>query len=161
MKNHKDKYGVGTVKEIARTTKNLLPLILKHVAPGSIVMTDKWSSYRTVPKYPTRDPGDSSKLCPDRLKYKHFGVNHGEEFVSADDPFVHCNGVERMWRDMKEWMARPGQRRMYLRQYIARYQVLVGFPERANTPTEMKEARLRREAERLHRALQMMGELNV
>lgn len=81
LKNVKGKDSKGYVKEIPRTASNLLPLIHKHVAPGSIIMTDKWRSYHTIPKYPLHHQDDASKKCPDHLKYKHYGVNHGEEFV--------------------------------------------------------------------------------
>ena len=145
--------GKGYTKDIPRTASNLLPLIQAHVAPGSIIMTDKWKSYNTLPQHPSHHPDNVHMECPDHLKYQHFDVNHGYEFVREDDPYVHCNGVERMWRDMKEWMSRPGQRRLYLRQYIARYQVLVGNVRKRSSQKGVKRTRIRSEKKRFHNAL--------
>ncbi len=32
-----------------RKTVTLAPLVLKHIAPGSIVHTDGWSAYESIP----------------------------------------------------------------------------------------------------------------
>ena len=159
LKTVKSVDGDGYTKEIPRTSSNLLPLVEKYVAPGSIIMTDKWKSYHNIPKYPARHPDNEHLICPDPLKFTHYDVNHGVEYVREDEPFVHINGVERMWRDMKEWMSRPGQKRLYLKQYLARYQILLGFPEKKFTQKAVKKARVKGYKKRLHNALIASGRI--
>ena len=50
-------------------------------------------------------------------------------------------------------MSRPGQRRLYLRQYIARYQVLVGNVRKRSSQKGVKRTRIRSEKKRFHNAL--------
>ena len=45
-------------------------------------------------------------------------INRSEEFVKGH---IQTQNVERMWRDLKEWCARPGIKVQFLRQYLARY----------------------------------------
>ena len=159
LKTIKSVDGDGYTKEIPRTSSNLLPLVEKYVAPGSIIMTDKWKSYHGIPKYPARHPDNEHLICPDPLKFTHYDVNHGVEYVRKDEPFVHINGVERMWRDMKEWMSRPGQKRLYLKQYLARYQILLGFPDKKFTQKGVKKVRVKGYTKRLHNSLLAAGRI--
>ena len=96
IKTIKSVDGVGYTKEIPRTASNLLPLIERHVAPGTIIMTDKWKSYNKIPQYPRKHPDNENLACPEPMKFMHYDVNHGVEFVREDEPFVHINGVERI-----------------------------------------------------------------
>ena len=159
LKTRKDISGKAYIEELLRTKEVLLPLIQQYIAPGSIIMTDKWKSYISIPKYPLCDPDDERKACPDHLKYKHYDVNHGKEYVRKDEPYIHINTVERMWRDMKEWMSVPGIRRQYLKRYIARYRVMVGTPKKMATPAGMKKARIFRDNRRLHKTLMACGKV--
>ena len=34
---------------------------------------------------------------------------------------VHTRNIERLWRELKEWVKRPGIRSNFLHQYLARY----------------------------------------
>jgi hypothetical protein len=49
----------------------------KHVAPGSLLMTDELHAYKTLTD-----------------KYAHQFVNHAVEYVREN---VHCNGLENFW----------------------------------------------------------------
>ena len=80
---------------------------------GSIIISDKWKAY--------------NKLSS--LGYTHKTVNHSENFVDPEDPSVHTQNIERLWRDMKEWMKRPGHCSICFKQYISRYIFLKKYPE--------------------------------
>ena len=96
-----------------RTASNLLPLIEKYIKPQSIIISDKWRAYTKL-----KEQG-----------YVHKVVNHSENFVDPDDPTIHTQNIERLWRDIKEWMKRPGNRSGYFRQYISRYIFIKKYPE--------------------------------
>lgn len=48
-----------------RNSETLVPLILEHVARGSIIHTDEWKAYKPLTNY----------------GYTHYTVNHSREFV--------------------------------------------------------------------------------
>ena len=86
-KKHKDRWvfgivqrdptksGTGKQRYFAvpnRNRQTLLSIILKHVAPGSKIISDAWGAYHTL--------GDHG--------YKHHMVNHSAGFVDQDCPEV-------------------------------------------------------------------------
>ena len=58
------------------------------------------------------------------FRYKHMTVNHNHEFVRADNPWIHINGIERFWKDLKEYCKTPGMRRYKIKSYIGRYLII-------------------------------------
>ena len=70
----------------------MLSIILKYVKPGSVIISDKFSSYVNLKK-------EESHL--DDFGYYHFWVNHSVEFVDKHQPFIHTNGIERSWRAVR------------------------------------------------------------
>lgn len=88
-----------------RDRATLLPLIKRFIRAGSVIISDSWGAYKTL--------GQEG--------YTHRIINHSENFVDPKDKSIHTQCVERLWRDIKEWVKRPGMRHQYLRQYLARY----------------------------------------
>ena len=72
------------------TAANLIPLITKYIKPHSIIISDKWRAYNKLAEH----------------GYVHKCVNHSENFVDPDNPSIHTQNIERLWRDIKEWMKR-------------------------------------------------------
>ena len=71
-----------------------ISIIRKHVKPGSLILSDRFSAYwnnRTTP--PT------SYLVP--YGYIHLGINHSIHFVSSINNQIHTNTIERVWRALK------------------------------------------------------------
>lgn len=60
-----------------RSAKTLIPLILKHVMPGSIIYSDKWRAYSSL----------------NELGYFHYSVNHSETYVN-DETGACTNSVK-------------------------------------------------------------------
>lgn len=97
---------VGPLGEAERRDKGtLLPLIQKYIRAGSVIVSDEWGAYHNL-----KDLG-----------YTHYTINHSENFVSPKDCEIHTQNVERLWRDVKESVKRPGIRSKFLYQYLARY----------------------------------------
>ena len=59
-----------------RSADTLLPLIRRHIAPGTIILSGEWRSYLGVPN----------------IGYHHDTVNHSVTFVSHTG--VHTNNIE-------------------------------------------------------------------
>ncbi|GFR98775.1 hypothetical protein ElyMa_002777500 [Elysia marginata] len=98
---------------VRRDAAMLIPIIQKFIRPGSIIYSDSWLAYRQLSK----------------LGYGHHAVNHKKHFVKPGEPEVNTQKVERLWRDIKEWVKRPGIRSRYLQQYLARYLFVTAVPE--------------------------------
>lgn len=65
-----------------RDEGEMLPIILRHVRPGTVVHTDKWKAYRNL-----------------MLTYRHRTVNHSIEFVAPDG--TDTNLIEGTWRHLR------------------------------------------------------------
>ena len=98
----KDSDGGEEPENVSRSAENLVPLIKKYILPDSIIYSDKWKAYDSLSS----------------VGYTHFSINHSEKFVEGD---VHTQKVERLWRDLKEWIKRPGMKKGHLHHYIGRY----------------------------------------
>ena len=60
----------------------LLPIITRHVLPGTRILTDGWRAYHQLPG-------------------PHNVVNHRLHFVDPSDPTLHTNTVEGSWTNCK------------------------------------------------------------
>ena len=89
-------------ENVAKSAENLLPLIQSYVKKGRIIYSDKWKAYCRL----------------STMGYRHHRINHSERFV---DGHVHTQNIERLWRDMKEWIKKPGMKRSHLKYYLGRY----------------------------------------
>lgn len=92
-----------------RRPDTLMPLIKKYIKPNSMIYSDGRAAYRNL-----------------HHGNKHLSINHSENFAGSHDPEIHTQNIERLWRDMKEWMLRRGIKSEYLAQYIAHYLFIQG-----------------------------------
>lgn len=97
-----DESEAGSTRREAAT---LVPLIKKYVRPGSRIISDMWHAY-----LPLKDEG-----------YDHKRVNHKESWHNCNDPNIHTQNIERVWKDLNEWIDRPGMQALYFKQYFSRY----------------------------------------
>ena len=77
-----------------RSEAVLLPIIQKYIAPGTLIITDKWKAYINLGRH----------------GYIHEDVNHSQNFV---DPVsgAHTNSIEGTWTHVKNRVLRQGGRR--------------------------------------------------
>lgn len=87
-----------------RDAATLIPLCKKYILPGTTVYSDSWKAYSGL-----KDEG-----------YTHLVVNHSKHFVDPESG-VHTNNIERLWKDIKSWVLRAGNKKSHYRQYFARY----------------------------------------
>ena len=66
-----------------RNAETLIPLIVAHIAPGSIILSDLWAAYNFIPE-----------------DYTHMTVNHSLYFVDPDTG-THINTIEGTWSGIK------------------------------------------------------------
>ena len=74
-----------------RDRATLIPLIKRHVAPGTLIITDCWAAYNSL----------------EQEGFMHETVNHSQHFV---DPrtVAHTQQIESLWRALKRRMSRGG-----------------------------------------------------
>ena len=107
---------VGPLGEAGRRDKGtLLPLIEKYIRRGSVIISDQWGAYNSITD----------------LGYTHYTINHSENVVDPVHGDIHTQHIERLWRDVKEWVKRPGIRSQFLYQYLARYLFVKAYNENA------------------------------
>lgn len=100
---------------LRRDKETLVPLIKKYIRPGTTVYSDSWRAYNSL----------------NVEGYRHWCVNHSVNFVDPDNKEIHTQNIERLWRDVKEHIRRPGIRKSHLRQYLARYIFLKTYSDKA------------------------------
>ena len=89
-----------------RQFKTLMPIIRRHIRPGSIIYSDKWKAYSKI------DENDN---------YGHLTVNHTYHYVDPDTG-CHTQHVERFWRSAKEGNKnRYGTRRSMMDSYFGEF----------------------------------------
>ncbi|EGT56863.1 hypothetical protein CAEBREN_08012 [Caenorhabditis brenneri] len=91
-----------------RSANTLLSLIVKTIAPGSIIVSDGWSSY-----------GGIENL---RQQYQRRWVNHKRYFVHPKDRSVHTQSIESTWGALKRKLkSRFGDRNYLLDGHLFNY----------------------------------------
>ena len=94
------------VPVITRNADTLIPIIQRHVIPGTTIVSDCWGAYNRLGE----------------LGYVHRTVNYSRNFV---DPVTgaHTNSVECLWSKLKYRNKKEcGTSRRLLHTYLAEYQ---------------------------------------
>ncbi len=93
--------------------KTIQPIIKKHVAADSVLISDEWHGYRNL-----------------HNTYDHHVVDHGKkQYVSFDNPEIHSNSIEGFWGILKRgyngiynWWSRKHMQK-YVDEFVFRYNV--------------------------------------
>lgn len=86
-----------------RNREALIPLIERHVAPGSVLHTDEWGAYRVL----------------GTMGYTHKTVCHKREFVASDG--THTQRIESTWRSMRRTFTKGGHRIDDITEHLIEY----------------------------------------
>ncbi|XP_058122853.1 uncharacterized protein LOC131293818 [Anopheles ziemanni] len=90
-----------------RDRATLHNLIVTHVRPGTTIMTDCWRSYNGLSLH----------------GFIHQSINHSQYFIHPEDPTVHTQNIENVWRWLKPFLREKGTNRAGLMEYIREYEV--------------------------------------
>ena len=110
-----------------RTRWCLIPLICRHVLPGTTIISDEWSAYKTL------------DIMSD---YRHLTVNHSKTFK---DPItgVTTNKIEGAWAHLRRFLPSTGVRDRFIEDFLAafimRNRRTITFPEFAKMVIYLKE----------------------
>ena len=69
-----------------RSADTLIPIIHKHIRPGTRIISDEWKAYFQLKNQGVENP----TIC------------HKYNFVSPNDPEVHTQSIENLWRYAKD-----------------------------------------------------------
>ena len=88
-----------------RSRRHLLPIIKRHVRPGSSIISDQWRAY----------VGALSAAG-----YNHYSVNHSRTFVDHESG-AHTQNIERAWGVYKGqlWRQRGNRNVRLLKEHLA------------------------------------------
>ncbi len=78
-----------------RSEEELLPIILKHVHPDSIIMSDKWAAYNSLPAF------FESYSISHKYRFSQFIFKKGELKALRKT----TNHIERCWVDVRRFVA--------------------------------------------------------
>ena len=91
-----------------RTIATLNPIIHHYIKPGTTIMSDEWKAYD----------------CLQNEGYNRGTVCHKRNFVSPDDPQVHTQNIEILWKYAKRNYPRNStsddMKEGYLQEYMYR-----------------------------------------
>ncbi|RLU24721.1 hypothetical protein DMN91_003236 [Ooceraea biroi] len=101
IERHTGRFFVVPVEQ--RSSQIFTPIILRHIAPGTIIHSDCCKAYNELKEH-----------------YTHQVVNHSEHFV---DPHtgVHTQNIERVWRDIRHAIPKFGTRNYHYVHYLAEF----------------------------------------
>lgn len=100
-----------------RRAETLLPIIERHILPGTTIISDCWAAYNALSNTPN---------------YTHETVNHRYNFVSPDNPTVHTQNIENCWLHTKRFLRQQfGTARNQLEGYLYEFMFKKKFPEKS------------------------------
>uniref|UniRef100_A0A182JHF1 ISXO2-like transposase domain-containing protein n=1 Tax=Anopheles atroparvus TaxID=41427 RepID=A0A182JHF1_ANOAO len=70
----------------------LMAIAIRHVEPGTLIITDCWRGYNGLRDSP----------------FRHATVNHSRNFVDPNDRSINTQRVENVWRWLKSFLRRRG-----------------------------------------------------
>ncbi|XP_066152494.1 uncharacterized protein [Euwallacea fornicatus] len=95
-----------------RTSQTLLQIIKEWIHPGTTIVSDCWRAYDVLKNE----------------EYQHLQINHSLQYVDSNDPQIHTQNVERIWRDIRGGIPRYGRKEPYFVGYLAEFLFKRSFP---------------------------------
>ena len=116
-----------------RSEEDLLPLIIGHVHPASIIMSDKWGAYNLLPMF------FESHSISHKYRFSQFIFKKGEKKALRKT----TNHMERCWVDVRRFLSGTHEKdiQMKLDVETSRYMVLNNEDSRKNMVRFLEELR--------------------
>ena len=95
-----------------RSRATLISLIERWILPGTCIISDGWQAYNDLSEI-----GDGM--------YTHDVVIHRHNFVNPENPFVHTQTIESLWKQAKRRLRNqsgtvPGLFEIYIKEFVWR-----------------------------------------
>ena len=99
-----------------RNRHTLIPLIKKHILPGSVIVSDEWAAYNGISSVAGFD-------------YVHWKVNHSLNFVNPSNQDAHTQTIESCWGRLKKvYRIRNGTSNQLFSSYMNQFIFQSRFP---------------------------------
>ncbi|XP_066253403.1 uncharacterized protein [Euwallacea similis] len=95
-----------------RTSQTLLQIIKEWIPPGTTIVSDCWRAYDVLKNE----------------EYQHLQINHSLQYVDPNDPQIHTQNIERVWRDVRGGIPRYGRKEPHFVGYLAEFLFKRSFP---------------------------------
>lgn len=100
-----------------RNSETLIPIIKRMVKKRSMIFTDEWRAYRSLPKLFVRSRDGSRRYN----RFTHMTVNHSRNFVNRQTG-AHTQNIERTWLEVRKKFKRmQGTSKAHFDSYLAEY----------------------------------------
>lgn len=80
----------------SRNRQTLLEIIKRKILPETTIISDCWRAYNNL-----------EILCPE-YNFKHFQINHSENYVSPSNSIIHTQNIESFWSTLKRYLRSKG-----------------------------------------------------
>lgn len=92
-----------------RTAETLLLLARRYILLGTTICSDYWQHYFGIRTLRNKEG---------RVMYSHQTINHKENFVDLNFPYVHIQAIVVTWRVLKTYLNVRGRRRANIGRYL-------------------------------------------
>ena len=86
-----------------RTRETIIPILNTCIADGSEIFTDMFATYVNTRANP---PTSAIQLALPNKRLTHRWVNHSQHYVHPNDPRIHINNMENLWKIMRKHVKR-------------------------------------------------------
>ncbi|KAL7724564.1 hypothetical protein ACLKA6_012875 [Drosophila palustris] len=104
----------------SRNTETLLAIVRDRIADGTTIMSDCWRAYN----------------CLESEGFVHQTVNHSKNFVDPETQ-AHTQNIERLWRDMKDFIPRFGKKKEHYHGYLAKFHFFKAYKNHSQRVHEL------------------------
>lgn len=66
----------------------LTAVVTRNVNNAAIIITDEWKGYNNLSK----------------KGFIHFKINHSKSFVDSNNPLIHTQNIENMWKLLRKFL---------------------------------------------------------
>jgi transposase-like protein len=97
-----------------RKEATLLGVLQRKVRLGTTIISDGWAAYHSLSCH----------------GYSHHVINHSQNFVDPNNPFIHTQTIENHWKHLKAWLKSRGSNLgTKMEEYLVEYLYKKRYPQ--------------------------------